>query len=158
MPFDYSGLSDSAVNLITDKGRDVDFISDTQGTYDPVTDTITGDSTATVTVKMVILNFNKKDVDGTLIRGTDRLGLLSAGSVTTAPKNGDRVVDGEDVLTIKGVEEISPGGTVLLYKLQLRGFSNYVREVAEDLTGALLSQDNSFLLLENGDKILFEGN
>jgi hypothetical protein len=116
---DYSALAATSVRQIRDKGRTVSFIYETQGDYSAEDDEITGNSSDPQNVKMLITNYNQKDIDGTIIQHGDKLGLLAPDNLERVPATGDRVVDGE-TYTVKNVLEIKPGDTALLYKLQLR--------------------------------------
>lgn len=109
-----------AIAEVSDKGRSVTLTYTTQGTYDPGDDTFTGQTTTTQTVKAVILNFRRAEIDGTLIKNGDRRALVAPDNLTRAPKTGDTITDGSEVFSIQNVEEVKPGDTVLLYKLQLR--------------------------------------
>lgn len=121
MSFDYSRLAASSIAQIADKGRTVSLVYKTQGTYNPATGTFSGQTSTTQSVKMLITNFNKTEIDETLIKSGDRLGLLAPQTdLTRAPKTADKVTDNSETFTIVGIEEIKPGDTVLLYKLQLR--------------------------------------
>ena len=120
MSYDYSGLAETAINQIADKGRAVTLVYKTQGTYVPASDTITGQSSTTQTVKMLITNYNKREVNETLIKSGDLLGILANDSLTRAPKTSDQVTDGGETYSVVNVEYIKPGPTVLIYKLQLR--------------------------------------
>jgi hypothetical protein len=115
----YDGLTAATISLIADAGRAVSLVYTTQGTYNPSDDEIYSQAETSETVYMVITNFKKSDVDGTLIKAGDRLALLANDNLSRAPKTGDKVEDSE-TYTIVGIEEIKPGDTVLLYKLQLR--------------------------------------
>lgn len=118
---DYSGLTATSIAQIADKGRAVSLVFKTQGTYTASTDSFSGKTTATQSVSMVITDYNKNEIDGTMIKTGDRLGLLAPQTdLTRAPKTGDSVTDGGETLSIVNVLEIKPGDTTLLYKLQLR--------------------------------------
>jgi len=117
---DYSSIAATALNQIADKGRTVVLVFKTQGAYDPTTDAAPVNSSSSQSVKMLLTNYNKRDVDGTLIKSGDKLGLLAPSGLTRAPKTDDKVTDGGESFTVKNVETIQPGDTVLLYKLQLR--------------------------------------
>lgn len=118
---DYSGLSAVAIAQIADKGRDVTFVYKTQGTYNPATDSFSGQTSTTQTVSMVITNYRKTEIDETMIKSGDRLGLLAPQTnLTRAPETGDSVTDGSETFSIVAIDEIKPGDTTLLYKLQLR--------------------------------------
>ena len=121
MPFDYSALSEIAINEVKDKGRDVTLQYVTAGTYDPATDDISGDSDTNATVRMLQLNYKKSEIDGTLIKSDDVMGLLANDSLTREPENGDKIIDNSVTFTIKNVKKVQPGDTILLYRLQLRG-------------------------------------
>lgn len=117
---DYSGLAAVSIAQIADKGRAVSLVYKTQGTYSPATDAFTGQSSTTQTVKMVVLNFKRSEIDETLIKTGDKRALLAPQTdLTRAPKTGDQVTDGSETFTIKNVEEVKTGDTVLLYKLHL---------------------------------------
>ncbi len=118
MTFDYSSLANTAVAQLTDKGRDVEIVYKTAGTYDPDVDRIDGDSEETVTVKALVTNYNQRDVSAGLVETGD-LQVIIAASGITKPKTGDKVFDGEE-FTIVTITEIKPGAVALLYKLQVR--------------------------------------
>lgn len=118
MGFDYSGIANTALTQIEDKGRDVSVIYKTTGTYDAGTDAITGASETTVVMKAVLTDFNKNDIPGTLVDVGDQLALIAASGITK-PRVGDKVLDTVDY-TIMNILDVTPGNTPLLYKLQLR--------------------------------------
>lgn len=117
---DYSRLAATSSAQIADKGRSVSLVFETQGTYAPATDTFTGQTSSSQTVKMVITNYRKNEMDETMIKIGDRQGLLAPDNLLRAPKTGDTVTDGAETFAIVSIEEIKPGDTTLLYKLQLR--------------------------------------
>lgn len=117
---DYSKLAATSIAQIADKGRAVSFVYKTQGTYAPSTDTFSGLTTSTATVYMVITDVSKRDVNETLIKAGDKVGLLANDNLTRAPKTGDSVTDGSETFAVIAVEEIKPGDTVILYKMILR--------------------------------------
>lgn len=120
MTFDYSSLNNVAIAQIADKGRAVTLTYKTQGAYSAGSDSFTGQTSTNQTVRMLITDFKHTEIDETLIKTGDRLGLLANDSLTRAPKTGDQVTDGGETFTVKNIKEIKPGDTVLLYKLQLR--------------------------------------
>lgn len=121
MTFDYSGLSAIAVAQVADKGRDVTYVYTTQGTYDASTDSISGQSSTSAIISMLVTNFNFREIDGTLIKSGDRLGLIANGAtLSRVPKTGDQVNDGGETFTVVSILNIQPGEEPLLYKLQLR--------------------------------------
>ena len=74
----------------------------------------------TVSVRAVITNYNQNEIDGTLIQREDKQAIIAGASVAK-PDTFDELVRGSLRYKIVNVEEITPGGTPLLYKLQLRG-------------------------------------
>lgn len=120
MVFNYAKMAAVAIAQIADKGRAATLTYKTQGTYSPASDSFAGQSETTQTVKMVITDINKREVDETLIKTGDRIGLLAPDNLSAVPKVADEVIDDNGVYTIKRIEQIKPGNTILLYKLLLR--------------------------------------
>ena len=121
MSFDFSGLANTAVAQIADKGRAVTLVYVTPAILNKDTDVLTPAVEVNTSVTILFKNYNRKEVDGTLIKTDDKLALLSnETAVTRAPKNGDKLTDGSETYTIKTVREIQPGDTVLLYEMQVR--------------------------------------
>jgi len=118
MTFDYSNIEKTALAQIADKGRPVDIVYRTEGSYDPDTDAIDGDSETVVSVNAIVTTFNKRDVAAGLVSAGDMQVMIPASGVTK-PKTNDLVVDGE-TFTIVNVAEIKPGAVAILYKLQVR--------------------------------------
>lgn len=118
MGFDYSSLEASALRLITDKGRDVTLRAVAEGTYNPGTDTISGASESDSIVKMVMRDFTTRELVETMIERGDKEALVAASGIT-APEVNDVIVDGDEY-KILNVQQVAPGDTTILYKLQLR--------------------------------------
>lgn len=118
MSFDYSNIAKTALAQIADKGRAVQILYQTEGTYDPANDSVAGASESSVTVRALVTNFNKRDISAGLVEAND-LQVMIAAQGATKPKTGDKVVDGEEFRVVT-VTEIKPGDTALLYKLQVR--------------------------------------
>ena len=123
---DYTKVRLTADNKITSFGDDIIVRCTTYGTYDPVSDTYATSSTS-YNGKCVITNFSKRDIDGTLVQVGDRRLLLSALDMDgeTLPELEGRddlqFVYNSRVLNVLGIDSLKPGGTVLLYKLHIRG-------------------------------------
>lgn len=69
---------------------------------------------------LVVLDFAKKDIDGTLILQTDQLVYVSTASLAISPEVTDRLVVGGAVLTIVNAKPLAPAGTVVFWELQVR--------------------------------------
>lgn len=119
MGFDYSGFVAISIRQINDKGRSVSYIYETQGTYDPQTDTFSGKTTKTDIVKMLLTDFKQTDKADTVIEDVDKMWLLAPDNLERAPVSGDTVEDGEERYTVTSVETVRPGDTALLYKLRM---------------------------------------
>lgn len=120
MTFNYTALANVAIDQIADKGRSVTLKHVNSGVYDPQNDTNGSDASTTQTVKMLFTKFKSSEVDDTLIKRSDVLGLLATDSLTASPKTNDKIVDDNIIYTIIDVDTIKPGDGIILYKLQLR--------------------------------------
>lgn len=69
---------------------------------------------------LAVLDYSKRDVDGTLIRQTDQVVYLSTAGLTISPAPTDKLVVGGTVMTIVNVKPLSPAGLVVFYELQVR--------------------------------------
>lgn len=117
---DYSGLLSTATTQIADKGRSITLIHKNQGSYNSATDSISGQSSSSETVSAVFTEYDQKDIDGTLIKAGDKRAMISASGIASAPDTADQVTDGSLKYSIISVSTIQPGGTPLIYYLQLR--------------------------------------
>ncbi len=67
-----------------------------------------------------VLDYAKKDVDGTLIKQTDQMVYLSTAGLSVPPETTDRLVVADSPLTVVNVKPLSPAGTVVFWELQVR--------------------------------------
>lgn len=118
MSFDYSSIAATALAQIANKGRAVNILYKTAGTYDPTADIVSGASIESVEVKALVTNFNRRDVAAGLVEAGDMQVMIAAYGVVK-PKTGDIIEDVEE-FTIINVFEIKPGVVPILYKLQVR--------------------------------------
>lgn len=77
-------------------------------------------TTADHVCTFAVLDYAKRDVDGTLIKQTDQMVYLSTSGLAIAPETTDRLVVGGTALTIVSVKPLSPAGTVVMWELQVR--------------------------------------
>jgi len=68
----------------------------------------------------VVTEFNRREVDGTLVQTGDKKVLLSAEDLQIAPETSDLVVVDGVEYKIVTINPLSPAGTVVLYELQIR--------------------------------------
>ena len=114
----YSQLASVASRILTDKGKSLTFTRVSGGTFDPVAGETTGDSTTNYTGYGAAFNYNKSEIDGTIVQNGDIRLLLE--DTATAPILEDTVTIDSIIYTVKNVTPTSPAGVVVMYELQLR--------------------------------------
>lgn len=123
MAYDYQDDADTAAELLEEFGQSVTLTSKTSGAYSPSTGAAAV-TTSTQTVSAVVLDYGSRDIDGTLIRAGDKRLLMAPkttdGEDLTAPVVDDTVAVGSTTYTIKGIKELSPAGTVVLFDCNIR--------------------------------------
>ena len=111
--------------LLLGKGQTVTITHVVPGTYDPATGGVTN-TTTTQTGTGAVMDWDARQVDGTLIKIGDKKLLLSplntAGTVLTAPVLGDTVTDaaGTVYTLVAPLSTLSPSGTAVLYTCNMR--------------------------------------
>ena len=89
------------------------------GSYDPSTGEATV-TTSTQTAYGIRTSWEKRDIDGTLIKSGDLKIILAASGLTTAPQVDDTITFDGTAYTIKGVYPVSPADVVIVYVLNVR--------------------------------------
>ena len=110
----YSELAEVAVELLTEFGQAVTLTRTTGKSIDPVTGDITAGTSDDQETIGVIKPYSESLIDGTLIQVGDKEAIIMA---TIAPLTSDRINGMQIIKIIK----INPAGTVLVYKVQVRG-------------------------------------
>lgn len=118
MSFAYEPIVQIAQNEITDKGQSVILTRNTPGTFDPATGTVTGDSTADEIINAVVTDYREDQIDDAAIKRGDKLLLISAKQA--APEMDDSITIDSLEYQIVDINTVSPGGTDILYKVQVR--------------------------------------
>lgn len=113
---DYARLAATAARLIAASGRNLTLRRHGTGAYDPATGEAASDP-QDVTVRGVVTNYRRHEIDGQRVCAGDQRVLLGAAS---APAVGDAIVDGAVLLRVVAVQKIMPGDTALLYDVQAR--------------------------------------
>ena len=113
----YSGLATTATNLLTDKGQSITFSREVSSSFDPVLGVPTT-STTTFSGVGAAFGYKQNQIDGEIIQRGDIRLILEATS--TAPLIGDTCTIDSVVYKVLFVEKVSPAGTPVIYKLQLR--------------------------------------
>ncbi len=119
---DYAKFETLADNLLGGAGRSIT-IKTRGATVDPAKPwdgaSSTGGSSQVLTG--LFLEYNRREIDGTKIQAHDKRMLVAAKQVTLDINNASRVTDGSvDYQVVGPVRTVQPGGTPLLYELQLR--------------------------------------
>ncbi len=109
----YGNMAKLASEMITEYGRDMIMRTYTESgpSYSPVRTPVD------VGLKGVFTKFKTSDVDGTLIKKEDKMVLIDSAVV---PEKSASIIDGGNVYEIVDFDEIAPGTTSILYKLQAR--------------------------------------
>ena len=120
----YTGLRSTADTLLRDKGQTCVLTVVTPGTYDPNTGTSTP-TTATYTVTAAVFAYPEHVIDGTRIKTSDSKVLMSAldtsGVAVPTPKADDVFTDEAGaVFTVIAAKPTAPGGTAVIWTLQVR--------------------------------------
>ena len=110
----YSRAVIQAEKAITKYGRNCYLVSFTMSgvDYDPIITEL-----PPVAIKLLQSRFTTNNIDGTLIRADDKKFLI--GSLVPITKDMN-IRDGSITYSIVNIEEVKPGPTVILYKIQAR--------------------------------------
>ena len=125
MAFDYTETAVDAAEAIEEYGQAVTITHIVPGVYDPATGLVTN-TTTTQAGTGAVIEWDARQVDGTLIKVGDRRLLLSplntAGAALTAPVLGDTMTDAAGVIytLVAPLKIVSPAGTPVLYDCNLR--------------------------------------
>jgi hypothetical protein len=114
--FDYTRTRATAERLIARFGQ-TGAVRRTVSDDDPFNPTQT---TTDYPCTLVVLDYNKRDIDGTLIRQTDQVAYVSTAGLTISPEVTDKLVVGGSPLTVINAKPLSPAGTAVYYELQVR--------------------------------------
>lgn len=126
---EYQSAIDLAARLIIKKGREAIFrvprapvAVDPDRPWDKTTPS--GSTPDDQTLKMVFLDYEQKEIDGTDIKSGDKQVLMFAKGVRNTPKSGNKIVElpkhGGATWNIVSVEALKPGEDVVMYTLQVR--------------------------------------
>jgi len=69
---------------------------------------------------LVALDYDQRDVDGTLIKSTDKKVYVATKGLTIQPTTTDKVIIGGVASTIVQAKPLNPAGTVVFWELQAR--------------------------------------
>lgn len=116
----YDNLQLTAQTLLADKGQACTLTVVTPGTYDPATSTSTP-TTTNYSVTAAVFDYPVAMIDGSRILRGDKKVLMSAYGLTAVPKPDHTFTDAASVVyTVIDAKATAPGGTVVLWTLQVR--------------------------------------
>ena len=120
----YARIQATANRLLKGKGQPVTLTNISAGVYDPATGSV-ANATTTQTGTGAMVEWDSRQIDGTLIRATDKRLLLSplntAGAALTAPVLGDTVSIGGVVYTlVEPLKTVGPAGITVIYEANIR--------------------------------------
>lgn len=112
-------LGKVATNVLKALGADVTIRYVTSGTYNTTTG-LSGETVSDTNVKGVVQAVSKSEVNS-LIEAQDKLLIVSAEELATAPGTKDRVVISSVVYQIISVNTLEQDNTAITYEMVLRG-------------------------------------
>lgn len=118
----YPSLAATALSLLQEYGQSVTLSRTVRGTYDPATGAPAAGTTTTYTGTAAVFDYAQARIDGTDIRAGDQVAYLATDGVVL-PLSGDTMTVGGVVYTVIRAGQLNPGGTAVLYDVQLRGLS-----------------------------------
>jgi len=102
--------------LMRDFGSTLTLTRPGVGAYNPATGKTAAATPTSFTVRGVFVNYEDKNVDGTVVRAGDRRLLVSTQGSSTTPAIGDRV----NGLQVVDVRTIAPRGVAIAWACQMR--------------------------------------
>jgi len=115
----YANTRSNADRLIVGSGQAMTLNSRSAAAYDTAAGGSAVVSSVDVSCTGVSTNYSDREVDGNMVQRGDAKVVLSA-VIATAPKVGDGLLIGTVSYNIVNVTTKSPGGTALVYILQVR--------------------------------------
>jgi hypothetical protein len=111
-----AALAQDVGRLMQDFGAALTLARPSVGTYNPATGAMPASTSTNFTVQGVFVNYEDRNVDGTVVRAGDRRLLVSAQGSTTIPQIGDRVSG----LQVIDVRTVAPRGVTIAWACQMR--------------------------------------
>ena len=114
-----SSAVQAATNVCEALGSDATIRFVTSGAYNTTTG-LSGETVSDINVKGIVQAVSKSEANG-LIEAQDKLFIVSAGALATAPGTKDRVVISSIVYQFIQVNTVEQENTAITYELILRG-------------------------------------
>lgn len=118
LKFDYAKSQITALRLLDKFGMAGQIVRGTPGSgpvWDPGEPVVTS-----YPCTMAVLKFDNKDIDGTLIKATDKKVYVAAKGLSIVPTTTDRISIGGVQHTIVRVMPLNPAGVNIYYEFQAR--------------------------------------
>lgn len=114
--FDYGRSKATADRLIARFGQVGQLQRVTKGgtPYNPT------ETTSYVDATIVVLDYDVREIDGSRVLATDKKVLMAKKDLAITPTTSDRLLIGGVAHPIVDVRPLAPGGTVVLWQLQVR--------------------------------------
>lgn len=121
----YTRAAETATRLLAEKGKPVTLWRVTSGTYNTATGKPAAATLDFDTINGVLLQFASKDIDGTLVKATDRYFLLAPkntdGEAYDPPKTQDKLnFTSQTSWFVVGCETIAPTDVTIALKVHVR--------------------------------------
>lgn len=117
----YTDLRDgTAAPLITEFGQAITLQVSVPGTFDPITGTESGATTATYGGFGVVTDYTTREIDGTVIQRGDKKVLATFTDTSVIPLTTHNLLVGSTSYSIQNVNSLEPGGVSVMYTLQMR--------------------------------------
>ncbi|PRD42118.1 hypothetical protein C5748_18385 [Phyllobacterium phragmitis] len=116
--FNYPKSQATADRLLKKFGQNGQIVRDVQAGGDPWNPT--DPTTETYPCTLAVLVYDDKDIDGTLIKATDKKIYMSSKGLAIEPTTTDKIVIGGASHTIVKVKPLNPAGLVVFYEAQVR--------------------------------------
>ena len=118
MSFDYASIRGTATSLIKTFGQSA-VLQHRRDDVDPAT----GVNVPTIeeyAVTVVVGSYSKRAIEAGLVSVGDQNVLMSGETIDAVHESRDRLIIGDKKYQIIRVEEVTPGGTNVLYDMQVR--------------------------------------
>lgn len=112
----YDDMAATALELLAEFGAPQTIQRVTTGAYDPATGSASVSTSNLITTGLA-RSYKAHMIDGTRIKAGDKEMVLSN---EQAPQLPDKILVGAEPWSIVNIDEISPAGTVIAYRVQIR--------------------------------------
>lgn len=117
----YVNIRDGLVaNAIKQFGMPMTLSVETAGTYDPATGVISVATTTTYPVDGLVVEYESKDIDGSLIKLGDKKILMTASDTTPEPTSDYTLTMSSIDWAVINCNPIAPAGLAIVYEVQVR--------------------------------------